>query len=70
LSTPPTWEGAFKRAGLAAGLMFIFLLLTSKGNVVASIVFAIFALGLYVPTGYYLERYLYNRRLRKKAAGK
>ena len=65
-----TWEGAFKRAGLAAVLMFIFLLLTSKGNVAASIVFAIFALALYVPSGFYLERYLFNRRQRKQSMGK
>jgi hypothetical protein len=70
LSTPPTWEGAFKRAGLAAALMFVFLLLTSKGNVAASVVFALFALGLYVPSGYYLERYLFNRRQRKQSAGR
>jgi hypothetical protein len=70
LNTPPTWEGAFKRAGLAAVLMFIFLLLTSKGNVAAAVVFAIFALALYVPSGYYLERYLFNRRQRKQSAGK
>jgi Flp pilus assembly protein TadB len=68
LNTPPTWEGSFKRAGLAAALMFVFLLITSKGNIAASIVFAIFALALYVPTGYYLERYLYNRRQRKQNA--
>jgi hypothetical protein len=70
LSTPPTWEGAFKRAGLAAALMFVFLLLTSKGNVAAAIVFALFALALYVPSGYYLERYLFNRRQRKQNAGR
>jgi len=70
LNTPPTWQGALKRGALAAGLMFIFLLVTDGGNVPASLVFAIFALALYVPTGYYLERYLYNRRLRKRDAGK
>ena len=70
LNTPPTWEGSVKRAGLASALMFVFLLLTSKGNVPASIVFGIFAFALYVPSGYYLERYLFNRRQRKQGAGK
>ncbi len=50
--------------------MFIFLLLTSKGNILASVVFAIFALALYVPSGYYLEMYLYRRRQRKRLAPK
>ncbi len=70
LNTPPTWDGAFKRGLLAAGLMFVFLLLTSKGNIAASVVFAIFALALYVPSGYYLESFLYRRRQRKKEMSK
>jgi hypothetical protein len=70
LSKPPTWDGAIKRAMLAAGFMFIFLLITSKGNVLASAVFGIIAMLLYVPTGYYMEVYLYRRRMRKKAASK
>ena len=70
LNTPPTWNGAVKRAGLAAGLMFIFLLLTSKGNIAAALVFALFALALYVPSGYYLETFLYRRRQRKKGGRK
>ncbi|MGI9183734.1 MAG: hypothetical protein ACR2GZ_02020 [Solirubrobacteraceae bacterium] len=69
LNTPPTWNSAVKRALLAAGFMFVFLLLTSKGNIVAAIVFAIFAFALYVPSGYYLETYLWRRRQRKKAGG-
>jgi Flp pilus assembly protein TadB len=70
LNTPPTWDAAFKRALLASGLMFIFLLVTSKGNIAASVLFAIFALALYVPAGYYLESFLFRRRQRKKAPPK
>ncbi|MGH2868107.1 MAG: hypothetical protein ACRDNK_11155 [Solirubrobacteraceae bacterium] len=69
LSTPPTWNSAMKRALLAAGFMFLFLLLTSKGNIFAAVVFAVFAFALYVPSGYYLETYLWRRRQRKKAGG-
>ena len=69
LNKAPTWQGSAKRAGLASGLMFAFLLITSKGNVAAAFVFAIFALALYVPSGYYLELWLWRRRQRKKAAG-
>jgi len=67
LNTPPTWSAAIKRALLAAGFMFVFLLLTSKGNIVAAALFAVFAFALYVPSGYYLELYLFRRRQRKKA---
>jgi len=68
LNVAPTWNGAIKRALLASAFMFLFLLLTSKGNLLAAVLFAVFAFALYVPTGYYLELYLWRRRQRKRAA--
>ena len=70
LNKEPTWNSSFKRAGLAAAFMFLFLLLTSKGNVGAAILFGVFAFGLYVPAGYYMETYLWRRRQRKREASK
>ena len=70
LNKPPTWESSTKRAGLASALMFLFLLLTSKGNVLAAVLFAAVAFALYVPSGYYLETFLWRRRQRKKAIQK
>jgi hypothetical protein len=70
LNQPPTWKSAMTRAGLAASFMLLFLLFTTGGNVVAAVLFGIFAFALYVPSGYYLERYLWQRRQRKKAASK
>jgi Flp pilus assembly protein TadB len=71
LNTPPTWRSSLVRASLAAGIMFLFLLLTTKGhNVLTAVSFAVFALALYVPAGYYMETFFYRRRMRKRAAGK
>jgi pilus assembly protein TadC len=72
LNRPPTWESAAKRAGLAAALMFAFLILTQKGKsaLPSAVLFAVVAFVLYVPSGYYLERFLWQRRQRRKAAGK
>ena len=70
LDKQPTWRSAFNRAALASVFMFLFLLVTSKGNVVAALLFGLFAFALYTPSGYYLEMYLWRRRLRKKAAAK
>ena len=72
LSTPPTWRGSLTRAGFAGAIMFIFLLLTTHGKnrVGAALLFAVFALALYVPAGYYLERYLWRRRQRARTGGK
>jgi hypothetical protein len=69
LNTPPTWSSSLKRASLAAALMFAFLLFTTKGNnrVATALTFAVFALAIYVPAGYYMEVFLYRRRQRKKA---
>src|SRR5579871_3720423 len=68
LNTPPTWKASFTRAGLAAALMFIFLVITTnKGNrFVTAALFALLAMALYVPAGYYFESMLYRRRMRRK----
>jgi hypothetical protein len=68
LNTPPTWSRSFKQALLAAGFMFAFLLITGpkKDRFASALIFAIFALALYVPAGYYLEVFLYRRRQRAK----
>ncbi|HEY4824644.1 MAG TPA: hypothetical protein VIH49_06295 [Solirubrobacteraceae bacterium] len=68
LNKQPTWESATKRAGLATAFIVLFLLVTSHGNVVAALVFGVLAFALYVPSGYYLETYLWRRRQRKKEA--
>jgi Flp pilus assembly protein TadB len=70
LNTPPTWKASFTRAAFAAVLMFVFLVATTKKNRVAvAASFALIAMLLYVPAGYYFELMLYRRRMRRKAAG-
>ncbi len=66
LSTPPTWRASLNRALLASGFMFVLLLITSKFNVLASVLFAILALAIYVPSGYYLENFLWRRHMAKR----
>jgi len=71
LNRPPTWRGSLTRAGFAAFILFAFLVLTTpKHNVAAALSFAVVALLLYVPAGYYMELFLFRRRQRKKAQGK
>lgn len=69
LMKEPTWRQSFRRASLAAGLMFVFLLLTDHTKhgspVVTAVLFAIIAMVIYVPAGYYLERFLWRRRMAK-----
>ena len=71
LNTPPTWKSSLTRASFAAAILFLFLVLTTpKHNVLAAVVFAVFALALYLPAGYYLELFMYRRRQRRKELGK
>jgi Flp pilus assembly protein TadB len=66
LNKPPTWKGSFNRALLASGFMFVLLLVTSKFKIVPSLLFAVLAVAIYVPSGFYLESWLYRRRMAKK----
>ncbi|MGI8715492.1 MAG: hypothetical protein ACR2NR_20385 [Solirubrobacteraceae bacterium] len=66
LDKAPTWRSALNKALLAGGFMFVFLLVTSKFKIVPSVVFALFAMAIYVPAGYYLELFLYRRRMNGK----
>jgi Flp pilus assembly protein TadB len=68
LNQPPTWKSSRNRALMASGFMFVLLLVTSKFNVVASVLFAIVALAIYIPAGYWLENFLYRRRMAKKGS--
>jgi hypothetical protein len=63
---PPTWNAAIKKALLATGFIFIFLLVTNKFRVVPALIFAVLAMLLYIPSGYYLDGYMYRRYLRKQ----
>jgi protein-S-isoprenylcysteine O-methyltransferase Ste14 len=72
LSRKPTLKSSSQRALLAGAFMFIFLLVTfhpKKGNrIVGDIIYALVAMLLYVGLGYYLEMFLWRRRMAKKQA--
>jgi hypothetical protein len=66
----PTIKSSGQRALLAGGFMFIFLLLTDKpkhGSAFsAALIFAVVAMALYMVLGYYLEMFLWRRRMAKR----
>ncbi len=65
----PTWKGAFLRALLAGGFMFIFLLVTQHpkhgSSLPPALYFAVIAVVLYTPGGFYVEMFLWRRRMAK-----
>lgn len=66
LNRPPTWKSSAQRSALAGAFMFLFLLFAGHGTAVSAALFAIFAMALYIPGGYYIELFLYRRRMAKK----
>jgi Flp pilus assembly protein TadB len=67
LTTPPTWKASFTRALLAAGIMFIFLVVISKGKQIGSAIgLGVVALVFYVPAGFYMDQFIYRRRQKKR----
>ncbi len=72
---PPTWRSAFNRALIMAGILFALMAFVLGREVASSAFLALTMLILYVPAGYYLERFLYSRRQaaearkRQKSAG-
>ena len=55
-----------RRPLLATAFIFIFLLVTNKFKVVPALVFAVLAMLLYIPSGYYLDSWMYRRYQRKQ----
>jgi Flp pilus assembly protein TadB len=71
LNRPPTLKSSAVRAGLASAVMFVFLALTAKKNgLELAVGFAVFAFVLYTPGGYYMELFMYRRRMRRKVPEK
>ena len=66
LTRKPTWSSAALRSGLAAFFICIFLLITTHGKIGVSLAFAAVAALIYIPTGFYLETFLWRRRMRKQ----
>src|SRR3712207_4184437 len=66
----PSWNGAALRAGVAALLLLIFTQLGIGPDMPLGQSFAVaaFAMLIYIPLGYYTDRFLYRRRMARDAA--
>jgi Flp pilus assembly protein TadB len=63
---PPTWRGAFIRAMFAAVLMLLIVIVVFNQANQAIALFPVVLL-MYVPISYYTDKWIYDRRQRKKA---
>lgn len=69
LNTPPTWRGALNRAGIAAALFGV-LMIVIGNSIAAAVSLAAVMLLIYIPMSYYTDLWIYNRQQKKKAAAK
>ena len=63
---PPTWRSAINRAGISAVLFVVLVILLFKQPVPASLGLGAFVFLFYIPLGYYTDRFVYQRKLRKQ----
>jgi hypothetical protein len=62
---PPTWGSAVLKGVMAAALFFGLTAFVFKQSVGAAASLAGFMLVFYIPMGYYVDRFMYQRHLRK-----
>ena len=69
LNRPPTWRGAITRGAIAAGSLFLLLVLLLDAPVGGAIGLALAAGVIYTPSFHAIDTFTYRRRMRKRAAG-
>ena len=67
LDQPPTWRGAITRAAIAALVFVVIAMLVLGQNVAGAIVLGVVAFAMYVPSGYLIDKFVYERRQKQKA---
>jgi hypothetical protein len=65
MNRAPTWKGAAQRAGVAAGLFAVLIMVFFKENIATSITLALFMLVVYIPLSFITDRAIYNWRQKK-----
>ena len=66
---PPSWRGAFVRSMFAAVLMLLIVALLLKQPTQGIALFPVVLL-MYVPISYYTDKWVYERRMRRKEAAR
>jgi hypothetical protein len=68
LDKPPTWRGSINRAGIAALVFGVLIVLVFNRPVQAGAALAAFMFILYIPLGYATDLAIHRFRQRRKAA--
>ncbi len=63
---PPSWSSALKKGGIAA-VLFVGVITVFGQNPAVALGVGVLMLGVYVPMAFTLDRFVYQRHLRKEA---
>ena len=66
VGSPPTWRGAVNRALIASGIFLALLLIFFKQPVPQALALSGFMVLVYIPMGYYMDRFFYRLKLRRE----
>jgi hypothetical protein len=66
VGAPPTWRGAVNRALIASGIFLLLLVLLFGQPFLQAFGLAAFMLLVYIPMGYYMDRFFYRMKLRRE----
>ena len=66
----PTWRGSVNRALIAAGIFVVLLILLFGQEPLPALGLGVFMLAFYIPMGYGIDLFLYNRRQAAKRRAK
>ena len=69
LNRPPTWRSAVNRAGIAAAVFGVLVVLLFGRAVTQGAALAAFMFLLYIPLGYGTDQMIYRFRQRRQGAG-
>ncbi len=65
---PPTWTGSIIKAAVISALVGGSMILFGMRTPPQAIGLSVFMLVFYIPMGYYIDRFFYNRRETKRVA--
>jgi fatty acid desaturase len=66
MDRPPTWRGAINRAAIAAVVFALLAAFVLGQPPAAAAILALMAFAIYVPSGYWMDKVIYDRRQRQK----
>jgi hypothetical protein len=69
LDKPPTWRSAANRSAIAT-ILFVLVISFLQKNIAAAVAIGLIMFFVYTALGFYTDKWIYERRQAKKAAGK